>query len=460
MLKKILAQISIILIIFSFNSILAAEKCSPDLEMNKGNTSLNSEIDSSEKGEIFVFFDQSTTMKGFTVDQPGQENLYVNIVDDIQQIAENIGSDIIYQNFGNEIIPMQDRDVAKVKTPKFYDCSGSSVACNNQSSTIQEIFKIAEELPEATHIVVTHLSLQDRQLVGSESKQIRNPLTSILKKGKSIGIIGVMNSYNGTIDSIPQKNGEYIKYLDAESRPFYILVIGNQKNINRIKADIVENHFSSNQENFKYALITSSPILQNLNVNKLIEETNMPAKLSREDEFNFSYIDDYLPIYRFTGDKNTELKFKINNDDIIVKGSTGVSNFSITEKVWTTNKIKCKDIKSWNEANFGELSTITQNKDELVIDLFTKKPLKKLFRGIRYFYKVDVYAEKPGDSSEKEFSNWSVNSSEIDDFTQTNPVTFKTLNLEKFVSILNAVSGDTFKKTLIASFAVNFNLEK
>ena len=460
MLKKILAQISIILIIFSFNSILAAEKCSPDLEMNKGNTSLNSEIDSSEKGEIFVFFDQSTTMKGFTVDQPGQENLYVNIVDDIQQIAENIGSDIIYQNFGNEINPMQDRDVAKVKTPKFYDCSGSSVACNNQSSTIQEIFKIAEELPEATHIVVTHLSLQDRQLVGSESKQIRNPLTSILKKGKSIGIIGVMNSYNGTIDSIPQKNGEYIKYLDAESRPFYILVIGNQKNINRIKADIVENHFSPNQENFKYALITSSPILQNLNVNKLIEETNMPAKLSREDEFNFSYIDDYLPIYRFTGDKNTELKFKINNDDIIVKGSTGVSNFSITEKVWTTNKIKCKDIKSWNEANFGELSTITQNKDELVIDLFTKKPLKKLFRGIRYFYKVDVYAEKPGDSSEKEFSNWSVNSSEIDDFTQTNPVTFKTLNLEKFVSILNAVSGDTFKKTLIASFAVNFNLTK
>ena len=460
MLKKILAQISIILIIFSFNSILATEKCSPDLEMNKGNIGLNSEIDSSEKGEIFVFFDQSTTMKGFTVNQPGQENLYVNIVDDIQQIAENIGSDIIYQNFGNEINPMQDRDVAKVKTPKFYECSGSSVACNNQSSTIQEIFKIAEELPEATHIVVTHLSLQDRQLVGSESKQIRNPLTSILKKGKSIGIIGVMNSYNGTIDSIPQKNGEYIKYLDAESRPFYILVIGNQKNINRIKADIVENHFSSNQENFKYALITSSPILQNLNVNKLIEETNMPAKLSREDEFNFSYIDDYLPIYRFTGDKNTELKFKINNDDIIVKGSTGVSNFSITEKVWTTNKIKCKDIKSWNEANFGELSTITQNKDELIIDLFTKKPLKKLFRGIRYFYKVDVYAEKPGDSSEKEFSNWSVNSSEIDDFTQTNPVTFKTLNLEKFVSILNAVSGDTFKKTLIASFAVNFNLEK
>ena len=106
------------------------------------------------------------------------------------------------------------------------------------------------------------------------------------------------------------------------------------------------------------------------------------------------------------------------------------------------------------------MSEINQINEELVIDLFTEKPLKKLFRGVRYFYKIDVFADKPGNSSEKEFSEWSVNSSDIDKFTQSNPVSFKTLNLEKFVSILNAVSGDTFKKTLIASFVVNFNLTK
>ena len=61
---------------------------------------------------------------------------------------------------------------------------------------------------------------------------------------------------------------------------------------------------------------------------------------------------------------------------------------------------------------------------------------------------VDIFAEKPGKSSEKEFSEWSVNSSAIEEFTQTNPVSYKTLNLEKFVSVLNAVSSDTFKKTL------------
>jgi len=458
--KKIFAQISIILITLLITSVHGAEKCEPEFEINKSALTQKNEDSSSDKGEVFVFFDQSKTMQGFTIDQPGQENLYVNIVDDIQQISENIGSDIIYQKFGTEINPMEDRDVSKVKTKKFYQCSGSSVACNNQSSKIQEIFKIAEEIPEATHIVVTHLSLQDRQLVGSESKQIRGPLTSLLKQGKSIGIIGIMNSFNGKIDNIPTKEGEYTEYLDAETRPFYILVIGNQDNINRIKDEIVENHFSSSKENFKYALITSNPILQNLNVNKLIEETNMPASLARADNFSFNYIEDYLPVYKFSGNKKTKLEFKVNTDQIEVPGSTGVSEFSISEKVWTTNKVKCKDIKNWNEAKFGEISAISRDDKELTLDLFKTKPLKKLFRGLRYFYKIDLYAEKPGKSSEREFSEWSVKSSEIEEEKETNPVSFKTLNLEKFVSILNAVSGDTFKKTLIASFAVNFELTK
>ena len=458
--KKIFIQIFIVLLTLSISNAYSAEKCEPDFELNKATLTQNNENSSSDKGEVFVFFDQSKTMQGFTIDQPGQENLYVNIVDDIQQISENIGSDIVYQNFGTDVNPMEDRDVSKVKTKKFYECSGSSVSCDNQSSKIQEIFKIAEDYPEATHIVVTHLSLQDRQLVGSESKQIRGPLTSLLKQGKSIGIIGIMNSFNGKIDNIPTKEGEYTEYLDAETRPFYILVIGNQDNINRIKDEIVENHFSSSKENFKYALITSNPILQNLNVNKLIEETNMPASLARADNFSFNYIEDYLPVYKFSGNKKTKLEFKVNTDQIEVPGSTGVSEFSISEKVWTTNKVKCKDIKNWNEAKFGEISAISRDDKELTLDLFKTKPLKKLFRGLRYFYKIDLYAEKPGKSSEREFSEWSVKSSEIEEEKETNPVSFKTLNLEKFVSILNAVSGDTFKKTLIASFAVNFELTK
>ena len=104
----------------------------------------------------------------------------------------------------------------------------------------------------------------------------------------------------------------------------------------------------------------------------------MPAKLARAENFSFDYLEDYLPIYKFSGDKKTKLKFKIQNNQIVVPGSTGVSEFSISEKVWTTNKVKCKDIRGWNEAKFGEISTISRNDKELTLNLFETKPLKKL----------------------------------------------------------------------------------
>ena len=229
--KKILTQILAILVLtFTSFTVHSEENCEPEFELNK--SVLNQAIaKDEEKGEVFVFFDQSTTMQGFTIDQPGQNNQYVNIVDDIQQVAENIGTDTIYQKFGSEINTMSDKDVAKVKTPKFYECSGSAVSCNNQFSSIKEIFAIAEDVPEATHIVITHLALQDSQLLASDREAITGPLISILKQGKSIGIIGVMNSFNGKIDNIPLRSGEYTDYVDAESRPFYVLVIGNQNSL-------------------------------------------------------------------------------------------------------------------------------------------------------------------------------------------------------------------------------------
>ena len=464
MIKKILTKTLIILTFSSFCGLQAIEPCAPEFELTKGKINEISESGSSEKGEVFVFFDQTTSMGGFVMDQPDQENFYVKIVDDIQQLAENIGSNTIYQSFGTGINPMTDREVSKVKTPDFYKCKGSSVACTNQTSKIEEIFKIAEDEPDATHIVVTHLFLSDKQLVASQRKQITNPLISILKKGKSVGIIGIMNSFDGKIDNIPTRAGTLMEYTEATSRPFYVIVIGNQENINRIKEEIEDKHFSTSQDNYKYALITSTPILQNLNLNKIIKENDIPKLSKKAEEFDFRYLDDYLPTYTFTGSKRTKIKLKIKNSDIIVHGSTGVSKLSIEENVWTSNKIKCSKV-NWKKANFGELSTIVNTEivnteGEFVVDLFKKKPLKKFFRGLRYFYHLDIYADLPGTASEEAFADWSIDSTDIESFTESNPTTFKTLNLTKTISILNAVSSDTFSRTLLASVAIDFNLTK
>ena len=78
--KKIFTQISIILVTLLITSVNSAEKCEPEFKINKSTLTQNNENSLSEKGEVFVFFDQSKTMQGFTIDQPGQENLFVNIV--------------------------------------------------------------------------------------------------------------------------------------------------------------------------------------------------------------------------------------------------------------------------------------------------------------------------------------------------------------------------------------------
>ena len=92
--------------------------------------------------------------------------------------------------------------------------------------------------------------------------------------------------------------------------------------------------------------------------------------------------------------------------------------------------------------------------------MFKGVPLKSLFRGMRHFYTVSVYANKPGKLSEEKFNEWSIRDSDAEDFTDQSPVEFKTLNLTKIIKILNAVANDTFEPTLIANIALNINLLK
>jgi len=272
-----LVKILIVIFISIYSVVEAKDNCQPEFNLAKPSLNINTSDKEEDKKYTFVYFDQSLSMQGYTKDQPGQKNLYTNVIDDLQQLAENVGEKTFYHSFGKKIVPIKENKISQVITPSFYECSGSSTDCNNQESKIHLPFKMAKANPQGTYIIVTDLFLSSKQLVGGTLSQLTKPLKSILKKGKSVGIIGVMSSFNGTIYDIPTRNGGTVSYTEAQKRPFYIIIIGDQKEINQVKKNLEEQHFNDAEDKYKYTLITSTPILQNLNQKELITENKLSS---------------------------------------------------------------------------------------------------------------------------------------------------------------------------------------
>ena len=109
-----------------------------------------------------------------------------------------------------------------------------------------------------------------------------------------------------------------------------------------------------------------------------------------------------------------------------------------------------------------DFSTADHKGEYLNINIFGKKKFKGtgLRWGYRYFVLANIYTAKNGTAAADTFSDWDLAKAEAEDFTKTEPVEFHTLNLLRVIKTLNFVADEEFKPTLLASIALDFDLEK
>jgi|TARA_B100001964_G_scaffold110058_1_gene123003 hypothetical protein len=462
---------SLVVAILFTSALYAKEKCQPNFTVPPPPKILSDVNTNSKKKPVYVFFDGSLSMLGYVVKRPPLENLFPDIIDQLTSAAEDLGSETLYHKFGKNIEMLDERGVEKMSEQGGYTCPDSNLQCeiDNKETRLDKVFNAITVDKDATYIVVTDLFMSSKDLVKTKRTKLQKPLKAILRQGKSIGILGVMNSFNGIIYDIPTDEGGTRTYANAQKRPFYVLIIGSSKNVNFIKNRLKQDALLEKQVevDYKFSLITSNVISKNLNVSEYIKEENLINVNSGGEAFKLHYTDQGLPVFRFNisqGLKQIEFKFK--NTDFIVPGSNDIAEYKFEEKFWSRRDVECEKGEVWKEAKINNFSKTEVNgtgiDKHLHVNIFGVKTIKdyKLRWGWRYFVVTNLYTAKIGTASVDAFKSWSLSKANADTFTNTEPKIFKTLNLLRIIKILNLVAEEEFKPTLVASIGLDFDLKK
>ena len=454
------------IVAFLFTTTLyAKEKCQPDFTVPPPPKILSDVNAVSKKKPVYVFFDGSLSMKGFVVKRPPLENLFPDVVDQLTSAAEDLGSETLYHKFGKNIEMLDENGVERMSQTNGYECSDSNLDCeiDNKETRLDKVLNAITVDEDATYIIVTDLFMSSKDLVKNKKTKLQKPLKTILRQGKSIGILGVMNSFNGIIFDIPTDEGGTRTYANAEKRPFYVLIIGSSKDVNFIKDRLEQDALMGKQNDYKFSLITSNVISKNLNISEDIKDENLDNVNAGGEAYKLYYTDQGLPIFRFKISQGSDqIKFKFKNNDFIVPESNGVAEYKFEEKFWSRRDVECKKEEVWKQAKINNFSKTKVVGEYLHVNIFGAKSFKdyKLRWGWRYFVVTNLYTAKNGTGSADTFKDWNLSKADAETFTKTEPKIFKTLNLLRMVEILNLVADEEFKPTLVASIGLDFDLEK
>ena len=263
----------IYVLIFFFSTISNSyAACQPKFTLPEFpiNNSSNQDL----KNKVYVWYDASLSMSGFTKSQTDEINLYGPVINSLQKASQSLGTETSYNTFGSRFQTIDENRASLVTTQEFYKCTQSAQACaqKDRVNGISKVLNVAKKNQDSTVIIVTDLFLSTSETLAKNAEKIKSPLREIFNNGQSVGVFGISSSFNGKISGIPTGDGlGYASYSKATKRPFYIIVIGSGENINFIREKLENNQklqdkLAEEPDAYHFSMITSNVIQTNLNL--------------------------------------------------------------------------------------------------------------------------------------------------------------------------------------------------
>ncbi len=379
----------------------------------------------SDNISLDVYLDATTSMQGFAVNNT---SVYSQFLDQVEAVSVSAwpNTNLRYYKFGEKIKQVDRSEFLSAKNNlPFYHEEG--------------IFKRTYIDSVVTHTDTSRLSVLVTDLfqdAGDVNTMVESFKTKCFARGVSIGIVGIQSAFKGKVFDVKAYPQGY--NLDADSRPFYAVVFGNEYNMQLLFDALKTKPFVSENNMF----IISNHIINSYQVDTLVktrESNGLNNKAVHADINSFDF--------SMKKEKNLTTKFNLS---ISLKRNPRCADFVVNNLDLVTYKKSASDpkavVKDSVASNDFTIENIQRNGDKIkaVLALHNEEAPGN------YSYEILLKA-KP--------LNGLITPKWISDFSTDNPVpgtptAAKTYNLENLCSTL-LVANASISPVYIAKFYIN-----
>lgn len=181
-----------------------------------------------------IYIDRSQSMSGYVHPVLGRSQALADLLRLFERNLPAVAATNEYHAFGAQISdPLGGDELPSFSTPAAYNCRG----CDNQESHIDEVLdRISRSNANELNMVITDLWLDNRSFRGSDEVALGEPLRTILRSGRSIGLVGIRAAFRGPIYDVPGAG----TYRDAQERPLFLLMVGPAETLAQIQRQLAE----------------------------------------------------------------------------------------------------------------------------------------------------------------------------------------------------------------------------